>query len=650
MLRQCLKLYSFYGALDVPPDRQKTDRELQVQQLSHEIFSCGNKFLKNAHDIFSLPEGKQSFPEVCFIGRPNAGKSALISTLCHNKRLVHRGKEAGTTKMLQFFNVGDALLLVDTPGYGAWKDGLVDRVSLQAISFAATRRYISIRKAANLKRLYWVMEASLPSNSSEGAARMARHLRFTRTSLFSSPKDMRPIGRMTFTPRDDEIFEFLKAERVPFTVLLNKCDRYKSEPGRLLRDVADIHLFFGSDEVPLLEVSSHGQNVEKLQHDIVFNCSHELTRLEDLTLPKMRQLSYMPASAPEQIRVEERFPTEAHLVPLDDSMSMRKLVSRHEAAKERFVAGIEQHGKGRSALSSLELARVTHSHFSPQLRTGLDDEKRVKEFMLEGEKECESPQIGSDAEGASDDEPHDPLRIRREWEARRRSGVGAPAGVMETPASVNVLVAAAANHDDLRQERSGEGLTDQSSDSVQCAGGIGTPLPKSMIPNSIRTTLINKDQTAEQYEDIMLGGYERTIQTRQDFFMARPRDVQYITSEKEEKQLQLHRASGFAQSKFRENRNRLRSKYLRRIRKDRGIMLHAEGYMCPWLGSGGGGVGRTNSSQVVTGDGAADGGPRSEGGQLMMGLKQRGLGGRSLSPNTLRQRGRATPKTGFWAA
>ncbi len=57
-------------------------------------------------------------PEIAFGGRSNVGKSSLINTLLHRKKLVRTSKKPGRTQTVNFFNVNDDMYFVDLPGYG----------------------------------------------------------------------------------------------------------------------------------------------------------------------------------------------------------------------------------------------------------------------------------------------------------------------------------------------------------------------------------------------------------------------------------------------------------------------------------------------------------------------------------------------------
>jgi len=64
-------------------------------------------------------------PEVCFVGRSNAGKSSAINVLTQQKRLAFSSKTPGRTRLINMFGIPDPIeperdlgFLVDLPGYG----------------------------------------------------------------------------------------------------------------------------------------------------------------------------------------------------------------------------------------------------------------------------------------------------------------------------------------------------------------------------------------------------------------------------------------------------------------------------------------------------------------------------------------------------
>lgn len=56
--------------------------------------------------------------EVCFIGRSNVGKSSLINALSNNKKLAKTSKTPGRTQLINYFDTGKGIMVVDLPGYG----------------------------------------------------------------------------------------------------------------------------------------------------------------------------------------------------------------------------------------------------------------------------------------------------------------------------------------------------------------------------------------------------------------------------------------------------------------------------------------------------------------------------------------------------
>jgi GTP-binding protein len=73
-------------------------------------------FERCASGLDHLPAADR--PEVAFAGRSNVGKSSLMNALFGRKNLVRASSEPGRTRELNFFMLGEAMRLVDLPGYG----------------------------------------------------------------------------------------------------------------------------------------------------------------------------------------------------------------------------------------------------------------------------------------------------------------------------------------------------------------------------------------------------------------------------------------------------------------------------------------------------------------------------------------------------
>ena len=58
-----------------------------------------------------------AYNEVAFAGKSNVGKSSLINALMNRKALARTSAQPGKTQTINFYNINDAMYLVDLPGY-----------------------------------------------------------------------------------------------------------------------------------------------------------------------------------------------------------------------------------------------------------------------------------------------------------------------------------------------------------------------------------------------------------------------------------------------------------------------------------------------------------------------------------------------------
>ena len=72
-----------------------------------------------------LPENE--LPEIAFAGKSNVGKSSLINGLLNRKALARTSAQPGKTQTINFYNVNQAMYLVDLPGYGYAKVSKAER-------------------------------------------------------------------------------------------------------------------------------------------------------------------------------------------------------------------------------------------------------------------------------------------------------------------------------------------------------------------------------------------------------------------------------------------------------------------------------------------------------------------------------------------
>jgi len=149
------------------------------------LFARPWRFTHAAASLDSLP-GMRGV-EIAFAGRSNVGKSSLINALTGHNALARTSRTPGRTQELIFFSAGDALTLVDMPGYGY---AAAPKAKIAAWT-GLIRAYL--RGRANLARLYVLVDA--------------RH-------------GLKAV--------DADIFALLDESAVSFQVVLTKADQAKS--------------------------------------------------------------------------------------------------------------------------------------------------------------------------------------------------------------------------------------------------------------------------------------------------------------------------------------------------------------------------------------------------------------------------------------
>lgn len=124
------------------------------------LMSSRISFLKSAVLPKDFPVHKKK--EVAFIGRSNAGKSSLINNLAKNQKLAKVSQTPGKTRLLNFFDFPN-YVLVDMPGYGY--------ASRSGDEVADWRPMIEgyLKKRANLVGLVLVMDVRRDWSADEKA-------------------------------------------------------------------------------------------------------------------------------------------------------------------------------------------------------------------------------------------------------------------------------------------------------------------------------------------------------------------------------------------------------------------------------------------------------------------------------------------------
>ncbi len=142
------------------------------------------KFVSSASRASQLPE---SAVEVAFVGRSNVGKSSLINALANQKQLARVSNTPGRTQLINLFSLATGGTLVDLPGYGY---------------------------------------AKVPSKIRRDWPEMIEGYLLDRETL--AMVFILVDGEIGPTPLDTQMFDWLRENQVPHTVVATKWDKVKS--------------------------------------------------------------------------------------------------------------------------------------------------------------------------------------------------------------------------------------------------------------------------------------------------------------------------------------------------------------------------------------------------------------------------------------
>lgn len=176
----------------------------------------------------SLPENDK--PEVAFAGKSNVGKSSLINALMNRKSYARISATPGKTQTINFYNINDALYLVDLPGYGYAKVSekekvqwgkMIERYLHGSGQLRAVFLLIDIRHepSANDKMMYkWIVdqgyEPVIIATKLDKIKRsqVQKHVKMLKEGLALVPGTrVIPFSSVTKQGRD-EIWEFIETE------------------------------------------------------------------------------------------------------------------------------------------------------------------------------------------------------------------------------------------------------------------------------------------------------------------------------------------------------------------------------------------------------------------------------------------------------
>ena len=169
-------------------------------------------------------------PEIAFAGRSNVGKSSLINGLMNRKSLARTSAQPGKTQTINFYNINEAMYLVDLPGYGYAKVSqsekekwgkMIERYLHTSKNLKAVFLLIDIRHdpSANDKMMYqWILDQGYQpiiiatKLDKIKRSQVQKHIKMLKTGLQLVPgTKVIPFSSQTKQGRD-EIWELIETE------------------------------------------------------------------------------------------------------------------------------------------------------------------------------------------------------------------------------------------------------------------------------------------------------------------------------------------------------------------------------------------------------------------------------------------------------
>ncbi|KAG2387934.1 hypothetical protein C9374_000784 [Naegleria lovaniensis] len=174
----------YYEESNVEDDEEADSESTKKSTKEKESENATNTYNRKLYPMEGIIQKTKGIPQVAFIGRSNVGKSSLINAITGRNNLK-ASERPGETKDLNFHRFGKAFCLVDMPGYG----------------FAFTKESFVTQKWLELMKSYFVKSGS----------------------------DLKMVfmlidSRLGLKRRDVDMINFLDQNKVPFQIVLTKCD------------------------------------------------------------------------------------------------------------------------------------------------------------------------------------------------------------------------------------------------------------------------------------------------------------------------------------------------------------------------------------------------------------------------------------------
>lgn len=124
------------------------DDDAAAGEAARKLFAGPCDFIWGSSSTENLPP--ETLPEIAFVGRSNAGKSSLVNALTGRRTLARVSHTPGRTRQINFFRLGEKLILADLPGYGYARASKSLAQEWQTLIFAYLRGRAKLRRVALL--------------------------------------------------------------------------------------------------------------------------------------------------------------------------------------------------------------------------------------------------------------------------------------------------------------------------------------------------------------------------------------------------------------------------------------------------------------------------------------------------------------------
>lgn len=168
-------------------------------------------YITSAAKPHQLPDWDR--PEIALIGRSNVGKSTLLNALLGRRQLARTSRTPGHTRMVNFFSVGEDMVVADLPGYGfskaakdqarTWQplmDAYVRRANIRTFLFLLDcRRDLNEEDAGLLQWLASLQDVTVVLTKADKLSRQALKRKETETGrrlaeLLPAPPELRAVS------------------------------------------------------------------------------------------------------------------------------------------------------------------------------------------------------------------------------------------------------------------------------------------------------------------------------------------------------------------------------------------------------------------------------------------------------------------------